>query len=37
VQNVARHLSIVNLPEVGVKGEVADGGGVSIRDREEDS
>ena len=31
------YLSIVNLPEVGVKGEVADGGGVSIGDREKDS
>jgi len=37
VQNVARHLSIVDLPEVGVKGEVADGGGVTIGDREKDS
>ena len=31
------YLSIVNLPEVGVKGEVADGSGVSIGDREKDS
>ena len=31
------YLSIVDLPEVGVKGEVADCGGVTIRDREKDS
>ena len=31
------YLSIVNLPEVGVKGEVADCGGISIGDREKDS
>ena len=31
------YLSIVNLPEVGVKGEVADCGGVPIGDREKDS